>query len=72
MRPATYPGITESTRGTQRVHVIPCSCESCQNTVEVAITGKRKPPSVLHNIAKRRGWKVRSKRAEFTCPEHAQ
>lgn len=74
MRPASYPGIVETIRrvgdGTQRVHVLPCSCESCQNTVEVVICGKRKPPEVLHNIAKRRGWIVR--RTTFTCPEHAQ
>lgn len=74
MRPATYPGIIETTRqiggATQRVHVIPCSCDQCQNTVEVVIAGKRKPPAVLHNIAKRRGWKVR--RTTFTCPEHMQ
>lgn len=49
MRPASYPGITESTRGTQRVHVIPCSCESCQNTVEVTICGK--PPNHRRSTA---------------------
>jgi len=74
MKKAIYPGIPEVTRetigGFQKVHLMPCSCSSCQNAVEVVVGGKRKPQQVLHNIAKRRGWTVR--KDTFTCPEHAQ
>lgn len=74
MRKETYPGITEAVRqiggATQRVHVIPCSCNRCAETIEVTICGSRKPLDVLKKIALNRGWKV--SRKSFNCPEHAQ
>lgn len=67
---ATYPGIDEQTRivggATQRVHVI--SCECCDETLEIPLCGKRKPPDVLVKFAIRKGWTPKKK--TFTCPEH--
>lgn len=70
----TYPGLSERVRNTggntQRVHVVPCSCDACQNEIEIAICGRRKPFSVIRKIAQRNGWET--KRTSFICPEHAQ
>lgn len=72
---AIYLGMEERVHhlngATYRKHVVTCSCPDCTAEAEIAICGKRKPPAVIHNILKRRGWGVKAKKAEFTCPKHA-
>ena len=66
-------GIVESIRHeegtTVRYQTVACSEPGCCSKLEVRVGGSHKPPDVIYNMARRRGWTVNPKKAQFTCPE---
>jgi hypothetical protein len=56
----------------RRTQVITCSCAGCQGAMEVTVASRRKPPEIIHKIAKRRGWEINPRKAQFLCPEHSK
>lgn len=74
MKPASFQGISEivvSNHGqTRRAQVLVCSVPGCQCKLELPVNNDRKPPDVVFNIARRKGWHVEDKRRVFRCPGH--
>lgn len=74
MRPPNFDGIQESvaqTDGSTRlVQVLPCSAKGCDCKIEVPVNQSRKPPSVIFNIARRKGWSINENKRDYLCPQH--
>lgn len=74
MRPPNFDGIHESvaqTDGSTRlVQVLPCSAKGCDCKIEVPVNQSRKPPSVIFNIARRKGWSINENKRDYLCPQH--
>ena len=74
MRPAKFDGISEvvlQTEGqTRRAQTISCSEPGCSCKLELPINNDRKPPDVVFNIARRRGWDINPTKRSFRCPDH--
>lgn len=76
MKPACYDGIAEAVQHiggrTRKVQVVHCACPNCVAQIEMPITGSRKPPSAIFNIARRKDWSVNEGKRTFLCPTHAR
>ena len=74
MRPPNFDGIQESVTQmdglTRRVQVLPCSAKGCDCKIEVPVNQSRKPPSVIFNIARRKGWSINENKRDYLCPQH--
>lgn len=74
MRPAKFDGISEvvlQTEGqTRRAQTISCSEPGCSCKLELPINNDRKPPDVVFNIARRKGWDINEGKRTFRCPQH--
>jgi hypothetical protein len=68
------PGIREVARhvggATIRLQTLACTVPGCTECLEVRIAGSHKPPDVVYNMAKRRGWTLNLKKVEIACPNH--
>lgn len=74
MRPAKFDGISEVVLQTEvqtrRAQTISCSEPGCSCKLELPINNDRKPPDVVFNIARRRGWDINPTKRSFRCPDH--
>lgn len=74
MKAQRFAGITEAVRQqdgtTRRVQCVSCTHEGCDSTIEFAVTKDRRPPEVVFNLARRKGWTIQESRNSFSCPKH--
>jgi len=74
MKPVRFDDIAEAviqTEGrTRRAQILSCSVPGCDCKMEIAINESRKPPDVILNIARRKGWDINEGKRIFRCPEH--
>lgn len=75
-RPACYDGIAEIVQQaggtTRRAQVVTCACPGCTEKIEMPVKEERKPPGVVFNIARRKGWNVNEGKRVFLCPSHGR
>lgn len=76
MKPARFDGIAEvilqAGPQTRRAQEIACSEPGCSCKLKLPINNDRKPPDVVFNIAKRKGWDINAGKRVFRCPDHGR
>ena len=55
---------------TRRAQVVACTHEGCSSVFEVTVNKDRRPPDVIFNMARRKGWTILESKGTYTCPNH--
>ena len=74
MKHSTFNGIRDVTLRVEgsprRAQEIECCHEGCTATLSIPVNDTRKPPDVIFNMARRKGWDINEGKRSFHCPEH--
>lgn len=74
MKAPNFEGITETCRQiggvTRRLQELACTIPGCYGKISLPVAETRKPPNVVFNIARRKGWEINKGKRSFRCPAH--